>query len=191
LPDIDLDFPASFSCNDIFPTAVPASKVNNKGELTKHGPGYYFQNMARDKVTNLAAIPFEEAELLGYFKIDFLHISPLDLINNKQELRELINKEPDWNILRTEEQVQKLFHISKHYELLQKLTPRSVNDLADVLALVRPGKKHLLDDYTLDKIRTRKVLYQKTEGYYLKKSHAVAYALTIVMQMHLISLGRL
>ncbi len=191
MPDIDLDFPVSFRCNDIFPNAISASKINDKGELAKHPCGYYFQNMARDKVTGLAAIPKEEAEILGYFKIDFLHISPLDLIHSKQELRELINKEPDWNILQDEEQVQKLFHISKHYELLQKLNPHSVNDLADVLAIVRPGKKHLLDDYTRDKIKTRKELYQKTEGYYLKKSHAISYALTIVMQMHLIFMGRL
>ena len=147
--------------------------------------------MARDKVTGFAAIPHEEAACLNYFKVDFLRIEPLDLVNSKQELRELINKDPDWDILEDEQNVVKLFHINKHYKLLRELNPRSVNDLADVLALVRPGKKHLIAEYKCNKTEVRTRLYTKTDDYYLKKSHAVAYALTIVMQMHLISLGRL
>ncbi len=191
LPDIDIDFSNNFDPNKIFPESVGASKVDSKGYLVKHNVGRYFQKMAIDPVTNLAAIPFEEAKVLNYFKIDFLHIEPLDHFNSKQELRELINKEPDWTILQEEKQVEKLFHINKHFSLLQKLNPQSVNDLADVLAIVRPGKKHLLNNYIQDKERTRKHLYTKTDGYSLKKSHAVAYALTIVAQMHLISQGRL
>jgi DNA polymerase III alpha subunit len=190
LPDIDIDFSHRFQPDKVFPEAVPASMVKND-LLVRHNVGQYFQKMARDKVTGFAAIPYEEAEVLGYFKVDFLKIGPLDCIESKQELRELIKQEPDWDILKDEKEVPKLFHIGKHYKLLQELNPHSVDDLADVLALVRPGKKHLINAYMQNKEAIRKELYDKSEDYCLKKSHAIAYALTIVMQMHLVSRGQL
>jgi DNA polymerase III alpha subunit len=190
LPDIDLDFTDKFNPDEVFPESIQASIVRD-GKLIKHTVGRYFQKIAKDGVTGLAAIPYKEAEALEYFKVDFLHIDAIDHIQSKQELRQLINKEPDWNILNDEKLVQKLFHIHGHYSLLQRLKPQSVDDLADAMSLIRPGKKHLLDDYIKNKSQTRVLLYTKTDGYYLKRSHAIAYALTIVAQMHLISQGRL
>lgn len=188
--DVDIDFKVDFDPNTLFSQAVQASMIK-KGLLSKHPCGQYFQHIAKDPITNLAAIPYEEAEVLGYFKIDFLHLSHLDPFNSKQEIRELINKEPNWDLLLDECNVQKLFHINKHFDLLQLIQPRSVQELADSLALIRPGKKHLLNEYLRDKERVRKQLYTKTDVYYFKRSHAIAYALTIVSQLHLISMGRL
>lgn len=188
--DIDIDFKSDFNPNTLFKQAVPASMVK-KGVLSKHPCGQYFQHIAKDPVTNLAAIPYEEAEQLGYFKIDFLHLSHLDPFRDKQEIRDLINKEPNWDLLLEEENVIKLFHINKHYNLLQQLRPRTVQELADSLALIRPGKKQLLDAYLHNKELVRKQLYTKTDKYYFKRSHAIAYSLIIVAQLHLISQGRL
>lgn len=188
--DIDLDFPSNFDPNKIFGNAVPASMVK-KNLITKHPCGQYFQNIAIDPITNVAAIPYEEAQLLGFFKIDFLHNSALDSITSKQKMRELIAQEPNWDLLLDEHQVIKLIHINKHADLLNKVRPKSVQELADCLALIRPGKKQLLTDYLRDKERIRQELYTKTTDYYFKRSHAIAYALTIVLQLHLISAGEL
>ncbi|PPD53428.1 MAG: hypothetical protein CTY12_04930 [Methylotenera sp.] len=188
--DIDIDFPSNFDPNKIFTNAIPASMVK-KGAITKHPCGQYFQNIAIDPNTTVASIPYEEAQLLGYFKIDFLHNSALDLISSKEEMRRLINEDPDWDLLLNEHHVFKLIHINKHAELLKQVRPRSVLELADCLALIRPGKRQLLSHYLHNKERVRKQLYTKTTEYYFKQSHAIAYALTIKLQLHLIQQGRL
>lgn len=195
--DIDLDFKSDFCPINIFPSIVPASMVNKKDELIKHPCGQYFQNIAVDEVTGLSAIPYEEAGVLGYFKIDFLHFSALDPISSKCEIRELINKEPNWDLLLDEQNVLRLTHIKKHYALLTAINPRSVEDLAAVLALIRPSKRYLLPSYIRASSQERKhlqrELYKKpTNGeIWFKKSHSIAYTLTIVLQLHLIEQGRI
>ena len=185
--DIDIDFPTNFDPLDYFNEAVRASMVKNN-ELVKHPAGAYFQNMATDKITNLAAIPYKEAEDVGYFKVDFLHLSLLDYFGSKEEIRKLIKVEPDWMLLRSAVVVAKLSHIHRYYDLVDKVRPESVQELADVLALIRPSKKHLVDFYLKDKEGARLVLYSKPtdNGYYFKRGHALAYALNIVLQLHLI-----
>lgn len=189
--DIDIDFRSDFNPRNVFDQAIPASMLRGD-ELVKHPCGHYFQTMPVDPVTGLAAIPYEEAECMGFFKIDFLHLSTLDHFKNKSQIRELIKMEPDWDILLNAEHVRKLFQISKHPELLATIRPRSVQELADSIALIRPGKKHLLNAYLRDRAGVRKDLYKRSDdGYYFKKSHAISYALTIVLQLHLIELGKL
>lgn len=195
--DIDIDFQSDFNPNNIFPEAVQASMVNKKNELVKHPCGQYFQKMAIDPVTGLAAIPYEEAEVIGYFKIDFLHLSHIDPFQSKKEIRDLINKEPNWDLLLEEENVKKLFHINKNYELLSKVNPHSINDLAAILALIRPSKRYLQSRYinTIPEKRyllTEELYIKPLKGeIWFKKAHSIAYALTIVLQMHLIEQGRL
>lgn len=162
------------------------------GVLTKHPCGHYLQTIPVDSFTGLAAIPYEEAEEIGYFKIDFLHLSILDNFTSKQEMREMMTKEPDWTLLQDPEQVLKLFQIHKNEKLLRQIKPKSVHELADCIALIRPGKRHLLDQYLRNKVATRKHLYAKEEGgYSFKRSHAISYALTIILQLHLITRGKL
>ena len=96
--DIDIDFKPDFNPLDYFKDAVRASRVE-KGELRPHPAGAYLQEMPKDPLTNLAAIPFDEAEELGYFKIDFLHISLLEDFESKEEIRALLKLEPDWSLL--------------------------------------------------------------------------------------------
>jgi Bacterial DNA polymerase III alpha subunit finger domain len=188
--DVDLDFPTNFDPKTIFDEAIPASMVK-KGELTKHPCGHYFQTIPVDEETNLAAIPYEQAEELGYFKIDFLHLSVLDHFESKDEIRALLKIEPDWSLLLDREQVSKLFQIHRHYDLLQKVEPASIQELADCIALIRPAKKHLIDDYINDRdgVRATSLYSKDDEGYNFKRSHAIAYAMTIVLQLHLIELG--
>jgi len=188
--DIDIDFKPNFDPLDYF-DGVRASRVE-KGELRKHPAGVYLQSIPKDPITNLAAIPFEEAEELGYFKIDFLHISLLDDFDSKEEIRALLAMEPDWSILDKQENVEKLFQIGRQFDVVQTIKPKSIEDLCDVVAIFRPGKKHLLRHYTTNKEFIRKELYKKPDkdnAYYFKKSHSLAYAMNIVLQMHLIKAG--
>jgi len=69
--DIDIDFKTDFDPLDYFDNAVRASQVN-KGIISKHNAGVYFQKMAKDRISGFAAIPYKEAEDQGYFKVDCL-----------------------------------------------------------------------------------------------------------------------
>lgn len=188
--DVDIDFPTTFNPLDIFETAVLASMARD-GKLSKHPAGAYFQRVPVDSITHLSAIPYQQAEDIGYLKIDFLHLSVLDVFENKQEIRALLKKEPDWLMLQNPSIVPKLFQMSKHHDLLFRLKPKTVLELADAIALIRPGKKVLVDKYLTNKKEVRKILYMKTgnDKYAFKKSHAIAYSLTIVLQLHLIKAG--
>lgn len=183
--DVDIDLKTDFDPLKYFNQAIRASIVKD-GELTKHPAGAYFQPIPVDSVTGLAAIPYEQAEELGYFKVDFLHLSLLDYFDNKQQIRTLLKQEPDWSLLENPDIVSKLFQIHRHYDLISQIKPRSVQELADCIALIRPGKRALVHAYIKDRTKVREQLYKKPqEGYYFKRSHAIAYAMTIVLQLHL------
>jgi len=187
--DIDLDLKTDFDPLELF-DVTRASMIKNN-ELVKHNVGVYFQNIPIDSMTGLAAIPYEQAEEVGYFKVDFLHLSLLDVFETKHEIRELLKREPDWSLLMRPDIVPKLFQIHKQYELISRLVPKSVEDLADCIALMRPGKRHLVDAYLKEKQLIRTELYRKPEDgkYYFKKGHAISYALNIMLQLHLIKGG--
>jgi len=189
--DIDIDFKTNFDPLDYFDEAIRASRVD-RGELVKHNAGAYFQKIPKDAQTGVAAIPFREAEEIGYFKIDFLHLALLDDFESKDEIRQLLNIEPDWSILEEQKNVEKLFQLGNQFDVVQTIKPKSIEDLCDCLAIFRPGKKHLLKFYKENKEFIRKELYKKPdnpEAYYFKKSHSLAYAMNVILQMHLIKAG--
>ena len=186
--DIDIDTPTSLKPWKVFDWSR-ASIVKND-VLSPHPCGMYPQKIPVDDITKLSAIPYAEAEELGYMKIDFLHLGVYDYFSSKQEIDELLTIEPDWALLLIPSEQKKLFQLSKHGETLDLVKPKSVEELADVLALIRPGKKQLVKLYKAQKESTRKILYSKDEnGYSFKKSHAIAYALVIKLQLLLIQAG--
>lgn len=164
-----------------------------KNELVKHNCGYYLQDIPKDEITGFAAIPYEPAGELGYFKIDFLHLSVLDNFTSKEEIRSLMKIPPDWNLLLDKKCVEKLFQLGNHYDLLQQTRPTSVIELADNIALIRPGKRQLLGDYLYNKEKTRPLLYRQgtDDKSSFRKGHALCYAFTIILQLHLIAQQRL
>lgn len=188
--DIDLDLKTDFDPLEVFDEAIRASMVKNN-ELVKHNVGVYFQSIPVDSMTGFAAIPYEQAEEVGYFKIDFLHLSLLDVFETKEEIRELLKLEPDWSLLMRRDVVEKLFQIHRQYDLVSKIGPKSVQELADVLAMMRPGKRILLEKYLKDKEAIRPLLYRQArdDKSSFKKSHSIAYALNIVLQLHLVKGG--
>ncbi len=188
--DIDIDLKTDFNPHDVFDNIISASMVDN-GKLKKHPVGVYFQNIPKDPITTLSAIPYQESEELGFLKIDFLHLSLLDAFNSKEEIRELLKIEPNWDLLLNENVVRKLFQIHRHFDILYHVKPKSVQELADVISLIRPAKRNLLQYYNSNKFEVRKELYKKPKDdkYYFKKSHAISYALCIVLQLNAIEKG--
>ena len=104
-------------------------------------------------------------------------------VENEDHLVRLLTQEPNWDLFNYPEIVNQLFHINSHFDIVNKLKPTSVEQLAAVLAVIRPGKKYLVDS---DWDTINKEVWTKTEddSYYFKKSHAVAYAHAIIVQLN-------
>lgn len=179
--DIDIDVQSSFKREGY---GVRASIYNeDKKKLIPHPSGVFVDNMPDDPETKLSAIPYDIGEEMGFVKIDLLSNTSYDQFRNKKDILKCQERidEIDWGFVNDSEVLKKLPHIRDHQMMLKDLCPKSLDDLADVLALMRPGKLHLIDSYKENKERTRKQLYKKPSNgqVYFKKSHAYAYAMMI------------
>lgn len=192
--DIDIDVPSTFNPLEVFGTdvVVKASTYKDK-KLTPHPCGVYFQNVPKDPLTNLSAITYKEATDLGCFKVDFLHLYVYDHFSSKDEIKQLIKIDPDWNLLEIPSVVKQLFQISNHFDIVNQVKPKSILELADCLALIRPQKRYALNAYLKNRIKIRnEELYKFNEGdggYGFKKAHSIAYSCVIILQLHLIKGG--
>lgn len=184
--DIDIDLPPSFNPTDYFDVTL-ASMIEG-GEIKKHPVGVYFQRIPVDKETGLSAIPYKKTEAMGFTKIDFLHLNLLREFKSKNQIKNLLKKEPNWTLLESKEVVEELFHIGRHFELVNKIQPKSVQEIADILALIRPGKDKLIEPYLKNPKKVRHELYTKRINSDMRKAHAVSYALLIVLQLHLVEM---
>ena len=190
--DIDIDMRSDFNASETFPNTIKAMMQEKNGKIKKHPVGHYFQDIPTDSVTGLAAIPYKLAEDKDYYKIDFLTLNLLDNFESKDEVRQLTMIEPDWDLLLDASIYDDLFQLGGYYTLVSQLRPRSVPDVADCIALIRPGKRDLSNRYISatkqGRLALRQELYKKpvNGAYYFKKSHATAYALTIQLQLHVI-----
>ncbi len=183
MPDIDIDFANREQALELFEHAVAARKEDT--DIKKHNTGVYFTSIPRDARTNISTIDYKEAEDRGYFKVDFLNVGIYEGVKSEEHLTQLINQEPLWDLLLQDEFVNLLFHVNGHGQILRKMTPKSIEELAMVLAMIRPAKRHLIG---LDWSDVKKEVWQKPVGdeYFFKKAHAIAYAAAIVVQMNLI-----
>ena len=192
IPDLDLDM--SQETNDAMLKQlhhIPASKLNDKG-ISPHGVGTYFMNIPVDRISGLASIDYKKAEEdFGYIKVDFLHNTVYDRFKNRQELLDIVDKEPDWSLLYKKSVVEKLPHINNYYTLLNQL-PKidSIDKLAMFIAIIRPAKKHLIPIVIRSGWRSieKDIWTKEEEGYQFKKSHAIAFA--IMIKVALLSLDK-
>jgi len=164
---------------------IPASIIKD-GEIKKHNTGVYFTDIPVHPFTNSANIDYKQAEDRGYFKLDILNVGVYEKVKNEKHLQELIDQEPDWSLLEHKEIVEQLFHIHNHFDIVNKLKPKSVEELAAVLAIIRPAKRNLLNA-TWPEIHNNVWVKPQDNTYYFKKSHAIGYALAICVQMNLMS----
>jgi hypothetical protein len=63
--------------------------------------------------------------------------------------------------------------------------PNSLEQLAAVLAMIRPAKKHLIGK-SWTEIMSQVWTKPDNDEYYFKKAHAIAYAMAVIVQMNLI-----
>tara|TARA_B100001287_G_scaffold263867_1_gene255147 strand:+ start:2043 stop:2624 length:582 start_codon:yes stop_codon:yes gene_type:complete len=181
--DIDID---TKNRNDLLSLIkhIPAGIVKDN-VIKKHNTGVYVTDVPKDPLQGVSSIDYAEAEDRGYFKLDILNVSIYEDVKDEDHLLKLISAEPDWSLLEHKEIVEQLFHVHNHFDIVNKLKPKSVEDLAAVLAIIRPAKRNLLNEsWTTIK---EKVWEKPQDGtYFFKKSHAVGYALAIVLQLNLL-----
>jgi DNA polymerase III alpha subunit len=163
---------------------VPAMQKDSKGRKVKHNTGVYFHDAPVDPYTGLCTLDYKTAEDMGYFKIDILNVSVYQGVKDPDHLDRLAAAEPDWSMLMHEEIVQQLFHIHSYSDLVKRMRPTDIEQLAMVLALIRPGKKHLIGRPWAE--IAGQVWEKGDEGYSFKRSHALGYALAIIVQMNLL-----
>ena len=150
----------------------------------KHNTGVYVTECPHNPVDNLCTVDYKTAEDRGYFKLDFLNVSIYDKVRDEEHLRHLMNKEPLWELLEEKDFCDLVFHVSGHHELIKKLKPKNIPQLAAVLAIIRPAKRHLQDsDWNTI---TEQVWTKPEEGYFFKKAHAVSYAMACVVHINLL-----
>ena len=160
---------------------IPASIITNT--VKKHNTGVYFHDIPHDPTTNLSTINYKEAEELGYFKLDLLNVNIYEHVKDESHLNKLLERIPDWTLLLHKEIVQQLFHIHDHYEIVLQMKPTSIDQLAMVLAIIRPAKRNLLGQ-SWSTIEKQVWLKPNDTSYYFKKSHAISYAYAIIIQLN-------
>jgi len=166
---------------------IPAA-MRNVTPIRKHSTGVYVSDIPYDAINDMANIDYTEAEERGYFKLDLLNVHLYNFVRDEPHLQELM-QEPDWDMLKDRKTVERLIHLSNHYNSLQRM-PEPVDTiprLAMFLAVIRPAKKHLIGLPWVDVAKT--VWEKESDDYHFKKSHSVAYANLVVVHMNLLKQG--
>jgi hypothetical protein len=183
MPDIDIDFADRTLALNQFKHVAAA--IEDNGTFKKHNSGVYCTSIPYNPITGISTIDYKEAEDRGYFKIDFLNVGVYNGVKDEAHLILLMETEPLWDLLEQDEFTQLLFHVNGHGSILRQSKPKSIEQLAAVLAMIRPAKRYLIGkDWTTVMME----VWTKPENdeYFFKKSHAVAYATAVVVQMNLI-----
>lgn len=178
--DIDIDINNK---NKLLEFVPHIKAILNDG--SKHPSGVYFQKLPFDTNTMYSSIGIKEAEEKGIFKIDLLNFNLYNEFSSQEELNTVYDLDTDWSLLEDQKIVEQLVHISKHYDLVRKFKPESVDDLAIVLALIRPAKIYL-QGKSREYIERHIWIANDDDKYHFKKSHAYAYAHAIKLQLNLI-----
>lgn len=181
--DIDIDFGDREKILSLI-EHIPAS-MRKVSPIRKHATGIHVTDIPYDPVNDMASIDYADAEKRGYLKLDFLNVHVYNQVRDEVHLIELM-REPNWDNLRNSGFVEKLIHLGNHYSTLRSM-PEPVNTiprLAMFLAIIRPGKKHLIGKTWAEVAKT--VWDKDNTGYSFKKSHAVAYAHLVVVHMNIL-----
>jgi hypothetical protein len=180
MPDIDIDF----ADRDVILSHVK-HRVAKLDSGKKHNTGVYVTEIPHNPVDNISTIEHKTAEERGYFKLDFLNVSIYKDVKDEAHLQQLMEKEPQWQLLEHDDFNNLVFHVAGHGNILRDMRPKSVEQLAAVLAMIRPAKRHLVGK-PWDTVM-KEVWSKPTNGeYYFKKAHAFAYAMSVVVHMNLL-----
>jgi hypothetical protein len=165
---------------------TPAGIIRDN-KLIKHNTGVYVTDIPTDPFIGCASIDHKEAEQRGYAKLDFLNVSLYTQITDEAHLTRMMEQEPDWARIYDPEFCAKIMHIGNHYDLLMSMPEPvdSIPRMAMFLALIRPAKRHLVG---LKWAEVAKTVWNIDDdsGYHFKKSHSVAYAHLVCVQINLV-----
>lgn len=186
--DIDLDFADRDDILRLIPHT--RAKMWHVDKEIPHPSGIYPTHIPKDAFTNLSIYRYEKAEELGYFKIDFLNNSLYRYVKSPEHLNQLLEQEPEWQRLEDNNFVRNIVHIGAYHDIIMRL-PLPINcidHMAMFIAMLRPAKKHLLGK-RWDEVE--KTIWNKEPSglYGYKKAHAYAFAMSIVINMALVSSG--
>ena len=158
----------------------------DKQMIQPHPSGVYLDDVPIDSHTGLCSIDYKKTEEIGYHKVDILTNTVYSSFKSKEHVLDAIENYVEWDNLLKYDIVQKLPHIANHYDLIRKIQPRCVEELADVLALIRPAKRKYVDLYMENKDKARINLYRRPvdDSPYFKKSHAISYAVMILCALY-------
>jgi len=186
--DIDIDF--ANREHILKHIQYTSASILRDDKLVPHNTGVYVTHIPEDPFTGLASLHYERAESCGYLKLDFLNVNLYNQVRDEEHLNTLMNTEPLWDIFYNNQDLwQQLIHVNNHWNVLKRMPEPvdSIPRLAMFLAIIRPAKRHLIGQSWAEVAKT---IWEKTEdGYQFKKSHAVAYAHLVVVNMNLICEG--
>jgi len=182
--DIDIDFADRDQVLNLL-DVTPASILRD-GKLVRHNTGVYATDIPVDPFSGQASLDYEVAEDRGYMKLDLLNVHVYRQVKSEEHLIKLM-QEPDWAKLYDPSICAQLIHINNHYDTLLKMPEPvdSIPRLAMFLAVIRPGKRHLIGKTWKEVAET---VWDKVEGEYsFKRSHSCAYAQLVVVNMNLLA----
>lgn len=187
MTDIDIDFiDPSTALNGLSGYCL-AAQFQPNGLRENHTSGVYFQDIPRDPLDGLAAWDYQTAATHGYFKVDFLTNSIYCGVRDETHLLTLLATEPPWDRLTDITLVGKLKQqLGEHFNIVQMIEPQCIEDLAVCLALIRPGKRHLINRPRFEIMRDIWMTPTDDNKYQFKRAHALAFAASIVVQLNLL-----
>ena len=202
IPDVDLDFgdrdAALASLSNI---TVASELTTDRTPLVKHNTGLYVQKIPDDPLTGMATYPFNMAEEIGYYKIDVISFKVYKGVDSEAHLIDLLehaeSDEFDWTRFLDGKYYShrdtdlRVTHLANHMDVVEQYPPQSVDDVAILIALIRPRKKYLIGEpWNVIEDKIWKKLPEedsdKKGAYFFKKSHAVAFALVILVHLQLL-----
>lgn len=163
-----------------------AAAIRNNGDIRRHNTGIYITDIPYDAGKNMASIDYDDAESRGYVKLDMLNVNLYNSIKDEEHLVKMMG-EPNWDLLNERTFVEQIIHINKHFATMKKM-PEPINSIprmAMFLAVIRPGKRHLIGKTWKEVAET--IWGVSEDGFVFKKAHAIAYSHLVVVNMNLIA----
>lgn len=183
--DIDLDLADREQLLKLI--QVTSARQLHQGQVRKHNSGVYPTDIPYDPVNECAAIDYETAEQLGYFKIDLLNMSVYQLIKSPEHYKEILEATPPWERLWTDpEWAKQLAHVGNYTELLASMKPDSIPRMAAFIAIIRPGKAHL-QNRPWTEVFESVWDGDSSRGFVFKHSHSISYAALVALHMNLLN----
>jgi len=183
--DIDIDLADRDRLLNLI--SVTPARLMNQDQVRRHNSGVYVTDIPQDPVNGCAAIDYETAEQLGYFKIDLLNMSVYQLIRDQAHDEEMLSQPPPWSRLWTEpEWAKNLVHVGNYTDLLANMRPDSITRMAAFISIIRPGKAHL-QTKQWEEVFASVWDGDDSRGFIFKKSHALSYSMLVALHMNLLN----